>query len=160
MGDPAGVRLLPGAGPAVARLNTAGLPVVIVSNQSGIARGLYGREAYDAVEQRVDQLLAAAGARIDGHYFCPHHPEITGPCECRKPGLLLFQQAAERLELDLRRSWWVGDRLSDVRPAARLGGRGILVLTGEGTKEAGQAERDGFWVAPDVAGAVSLILAG
>ena len=144
----------------MARLNSAGFLVVIVTNQSGIARGFYSTQAYEAVERRVEELLAAAGARIEGHYFCPHHPDITGPCECRKPGVRLFQQAAERLDLDLRRSWWVGDRLTDVRPSARLGGRGILVLTGEGTKEAGQAERDGFWVAPDIGAAVSLILAG
>src|SRR2546429_620821 len=95
--EPAKVRLLPGAAAAIRRLNDAGWLVATVSNQSGIARGLYDAAAYAAVQRRVVELLAAHGARLDGAYFCPHHPEITGPCECRKPGVRLFRGAAAAL---------------------------------------------------------------
>ena len=97
----ADVRLLPGAAAAIARLNAAGLAVVVVTNQSGIARGLLDEAAYAATARRLDDLLAAQGARLDAHYHCPHHPEFTGPCECRKPGPLLYRRAAEELGIDL-----------------------------------------------------------
>jgi histidinol-phosphate phosphatase family protein len=92
--DPAAVRLLPGAAAAIARLNRAGLPAIVVTNQSGIARGLLDEAAYAAVARRLESLLGAEGARLDGDYYCPHHPDFTGPCECRKPGALLYCQAA------------------------------------------------------------------
>src|SRR3989449_4164136 len=121
--QPGKVRLLAGAGEAIHQLNQAGWLVIPVSNQSGIARGLYDAAAYQAVQRRLVELLAAHDARLDGAYFCPHHPEFTGPCECRKPGLLLFREAQAALGLDLTRCCWVGDRLSDVEPARKLGGR-------------------------------------
>ena len=157
--DPAEVRLLPGAAGAVRRLNEAGLPVVVVTNQSGIARGLLSEADYEATASRLDDLLAAAQARIDGRYHCPHLPEITGPCECRKPGALLYERAARDLELDLLRSWWVGDRLRDLEAAARFGGRGTLVLTGAGPTES-QRPESAWPTAPDLAAAVQRILAG
>lgn len=157
LADPDGVRLLPGVAPAVARLNRAGLIVVVVTNQSGIARGLLTEAQYLAIERRVDELLAAEGARIDAHFHCPHHPDVSGACDCRKPGLLLYRRAAERFGIDLRASWWVGDRLRDVRPAAAFGGRGLLVLTGREEQEIGRA--DGFGVAPDLAAAADAVLA-
>jgi len=142
--DPAQVRLLPGAAQAIARLNAAGMLAIVVTNQSGIARGLLTEADYRATERRLDQLLADQGARLDGSYFCPHLPEITGPCECRKPGPLLYRTAAERFGIDLAASWWVGDQTRDVAPAARFGGRGILV---------GGADL------PDLAAAVARLLA-
>jgi D-glycero-D-manno-heptose 1,7-bisphosphate phosphatase len=151
--DPAEVRLLPGAALAIRRLNLTGLLVVVVTNQSGIARGLLTLEQYRATEQRLDELLGMEGAGIDGHFFCPHLPDVSGPCECRKPGPLLYRQAAERFGIDLSRSWWVGDRLRDVLPAETFGGRGILV----GATEVGGAEGDRFLRARDLAGAVELI---
>jgi histidinol phosphatase-like enzyme len=72
---------------------------------------------------------------VDGVYHCPHHPSLNGPCECRKPGTLLFRRAAADLGLDLRRSAFIGDRRGDVEPARALGGRGFLVRTGYGTRE-------------------------
>lgn len=156
--DPANVRLLPGAAAAIRRLNEAGLPVVVVTNQSGIARALLTEADYEATARRLDSLLAAEFARLDGRYHCPHLPEITGPCECRKPGALLYERAARDLNLDLGRSWWVGDRPRDLEAGARFGGRGILVLTGAGLPT---SRRPGApWsTAPDLAGAVRLILA-
>jgi len=81
--EPGKVRLLPGAAEAIRRLNTAGFLVVTVSNQSGIARGMYTVAEYAAVQRRLGELLTAHGARLDGAYFCPHHPDLTGPCDCR-----------------------------------------------------------------------------
>ena len=155
---PDAVRLLPGSGAAVARLNRAGMPAIVVTNQSGIARGRLTEADYRATEARLDLLLAADGARLAAHYFCPHHPEITGPCECRKPGTLLYRQAAARFSLTLESCWWVGDRLRDVEPAAALGGRGILVLTGSGQDDAAGAAAAGLTVVADLGAAVDEIL--
>ena len=154
---PEQVRLLPGAADAVRRLNAAGLAAVVVTNQSGIARGLLSEADYRATVQRVDELLHAAGARLDGHYHCPHLPELTGPCDCRKPGPLLYRQAALDLGLDLAASWWVGDRERDVAGADHFGGRGLLVLTGAGAGESVRVPARA--VAADLAAAVALILA-
>ena len=159
LANPDGVTLLPGAAEAIARLNRAGRPAVVVTNQSGIARGLLTKEQYLATERRLDALLRERGARLDAHYYCPHHPELTGPCPCRKPGVRLFVRAAEDLGLDLQASWWVGDRIRDVLPAESVGGRGVLVLTGDGVKEAAAPEARLFRIVPDLSAAVELILA-
>jgi D-glycero-D-manno-heptose 1,7-bisphosphate phosphatase len=155
--DPAAVRLLPGAAGAIRRLNEAGWPVVEISNQSGIARGLFTEADYRAVERRLAELLAAQGAHLDAAFFCPHLPELTGPCECRKPGTKLFEDARRELGLDFRRSWFVGDRPSDVEPALALGGKGLLVLTGQGTLHRQPMRRQGVRIAADLAAAVDLI---
>ena len=125
--EPEDVRLLPGAAAAIARLNRAGLPVVVVTNQSGIARGLLTPADYDVVHAQLEELLAAAGGHIDATYHCPHHPDLTGPCECRKPGTLLYRRAASEHALDLAESAYVGDRWRDVAPGLDLGGRSILI---------------------------------
>ena len=157
--EPEKVKLLPGAAEAIRRLNTADVRVVVVTNQSGIARGRYTVDDYEAVQRRLGELLAAHGARIDGAYFCPHHPQLSGPCDCRKPGLKLFREAAQAFDIDFSRSWWVGDRLSDVQPAGLLGGQGILVTTGEGNLHQGQARALGVMVVADLAEAVQEICA-
>jgi D-glycero-D-manno-heptose 1,7-bisphosphate phosphatase len=127
LATPAGVELLPGAAGAIRRLNEAGFSTIVVTNQAGIARGRVTEAQFAAVTTRLAQLLSEHGARIDATYMCPHHPEFTGPCDCRKPGTLLFRRAARDLGLDLDRSWYVGDKLRDVSPARELGGTGILV---------------------------------
>ena len=156
--EPSGVHLLPGAASAIRQLNQHEFVVVVVTNQSGIARGLVTLEEYNATEGRVDELLTAEGARLDAHYFCPHLPELSGPCDCRKPGSLLYRQAAERFGIDLPRSWWVGDRVRDVLPAESLGGRGILVLTGAGEVEKMDGQAGRFVQATDLPAAVDVIL--
>ena len=125
--SPDRVLLFPDAAPTIARLNALGIPVIVVTNQSGIARGYFTVEQYRAVERRLDELLIERGARIDGTYFCPHHPDFTGPCECRKPGVALFRLAAVEHDLDLSRSVYIGDRWRDAAPALAFGGRGIVV---------------------------------
>jgi D-glycero-D-manno-heptose 1,7-bisphosphate phosphatase len=156
--DPDDARLIPGAAPAIKRLNDRGILAIVVTNQSGMARGLVSRHQYQAAERRVDELLQAEGAKLDAHYFCPHLPELTGPCDCRKPGVLLYRQAAEQFKIDLGASWWVGDRLRDVLPAETLQGRGVLVLTGAGQTESGDPAARRFPKARDLAAAVELIL--
>jgi D-glycero-D-manno-heptose 1,7-bisphosphate phosphatase len=142
--DPDQVRLLPGVAAAVRQLNQSGLLAIVVTNQSGIARGLLTEGEYRSIQARVDSLLAAEGARLEAHYFCPHLPEISGPCECRKPGTLLYRQAAERFSIDLPASWWVGDRLRDVEPATAFGGQGILLTHSAPEEDIRQAEAQGY----------------
>ena len=158
--DPAAVRLLAGAGGAIRRLNDAGWLVVTISNQSGIARGLYTAADYQAVQRRLEALLATDGARIDAAFFCPHHPEVSGPCDCRKPGTKLFEDARRALGIDFARSWFVGDRPSDVAPARTLHGRGLLVLTGQGASHRNAAEALDIPEIADLAAAVDLVVAG
>ncbi len=127
LSDPAGVELLPGAAQAVARLNGAGHPVFLLTNQSGIGRGYFTEAQYRAVHTRLVELLAAAGARLDGEYHAPHAPAEPDPEALRKPGPGMFLRAAREHGLELAGAFFVGDRLRDVAPAERFGGTAILV---------------------------------
>lgn len=157
LADPAGVDLLPGTVAALRALRDAGYILIVVTNQSGIARGLIEPEQYAAVRRRLDELLAEAGVYLDGVYHCPHHPDHTGSCECRKPGTALYRRAAAEHSLDLARSIYIGDRESDIRPALDLGGRGYLVQTGYGAGEAARVG-SGVCVVADLAAAVREVL--
>jgi D,D-heptose 1,7-bisphosphate phosphatase len=156
---PEGVKLIPGATDAVRRLNEAGVVVVVVTNQSGIARGMLTEDDYRRVAARVDELLAPHGARIDATYFCPHLPEVTGPCACRKPGVALFEQAAAEHGIDLAGSACVGDRLRDVEPSARFGGLGVLVPSRDTPWLDQQRARDQFTLNTTLDAAVDRVLA-
>lgn len=155
--EPARVVLMPHAAQGLAALTAAGWPIVVVSNQSGIARGMFGAEAYHAVMARIRELLAPHRATLLADYFCPHLLEITGPCECRKPGTLLFRQAAKEHGLDLTRSWYVGDRWRDVAPALALGGRGLLIGATDGSEDAREADAHGTLRAPELEAAARII---
>lgn len=122
LADAGAVRLLQGVVDPVRRLNAAAVAVVVVTNQSGIAQGLLTEAQYEATRARLDDLIAAHGARIDATYHCPHHPAVTGPCDCRKPGTGLYRRAAADLGIDLARSLYVGDRFRDIAPGIELGG--------------------------------------
>lgn len=161
--DPSQVVLLPGAAHAVARANAAGIPVVVVTNQSGIARGHITEAQYAAVRDRMNALLALDGARVDATYHCPHWPERDGPCVCRKPGIGMHQDAAQALRLSLPASVYVGDRWRDVQPAITTGGLGILV-PGEETpmddvQRAREYTRPGVKLADSIDEAITLGLA-
>lgn len=153
-------RLLPQTVPAIRRLNEAGVKVVVVTNQSGAARGYFPAGLVDEVHEHLNQLLAAGGAHLDGIYACLHGPEDD--CDCRKPLPTLMEQAARDLDLDLARSYAVGDRYKDLETAANAGAKGILVLTGYGRGEyeylrAAQRVQP-VHVADDLAAAVEWIL--
>jgi D-glycero-D-manno-heptose 1,7-bisphosphate phosphatase len=157
LSDPDAVELIPGTAPALARLAAAGFALVVITNQSGIARGLFGEAEFRAVQARLEELLGAEGVALDASYHCPHHPDFTGPCDCRKPALGLYHRAARELDLDLARSVYVGDRLQDVEPARRFGGRALLVRTGYGARDADRVG-PGVEIAPDFAAAAARIL--
>lgn len=126
-------RLFPEAGPAIRRLNETGFKVVVVTNQSGAARGYFPASLVEEVHSQMQTLLAAQGARVDAIYTCLHGPDAG--CSCRKPQPGLLLQAAQELNLDLSRSYLVGDRYKDMETAAKAGVQGILVLTGYGLGE-------------------------
>jgi D,D-heptose 1,7-bisphosphate phosphatase len=134
------IRLEDGAAAALTRLRQAGFKLVLVSNQSGVARGLFPIEALQGVTARIQALLAAAGVpALDGIFYCPHHPEGNVPeyatvCDCRKPEPGLFLQAARLLDIDLSRSWMVGDILNDVEAGHRAGCRSVLIDNGNETE--------------------------
>jgi len=157
LADPEGVQLLPGAVEGLTLLQEAGFALIVVTNQSGIARGFYSEMEYEAVARKLADLLAVEGLRLDSTRFCPHHPERSGDCLCRKPGTGMHRAAAEDLDLDTTRSFFIGDRIRDLLPALELGGEGILVRTGYGSQE----EEDlppGFRVADDLLQAAQKIV--
>jgi histidinol-phosphate phosphatase family protein len=135
----ADLRLLPGSAAAVRALTRAGFTVVVVTNQSGVARGLVAPATLDAIHAAIRRRLAAAGAAVAGIYACPHHPTEGRPplrkrCRCRKPAPGLARRAARDLGLDLARSYCVGDSDADLGLAAATGCRAVLVLTGHGRR--------------------------
>jgi D-glycero-D-manno-heptose 1,7-bisphosphate phosphatase len=147
------IRLLPRTGEAVRRLNQAGVPAVMVTNQAGIARGYFSEDVLHAVNAEMVRQLAAQGARLDGLYVCTHHPHEGQPpyravCDCRKPRPGLLQRAKRELALDLAASVMVGDRISDVAVGQAVGAAGVLVLTGYGRGE-WEHQRHEWTVKPD-----------
>lgn len=153
--DPAEVVLEAGAVEGLKRLQALGLPLVVVSNQSGVGRGKFGIEAVNAVNARVGELLANEGISIEAWYFCPHAPEEV--CDCRKPLPGMARQAASELGLDLARSVVIGDKRSDVELAHAVGGVGILVLTGHADTDRDWARRHDIPMARNLVEAAELV---
>ena len=157
LADPAGVELVPGTLEALTALREHGWPYVIVTNQSGIARGLYTEADYHRVAARLQGILDEAGVPPAATHFCPHHPDVTGSCDCRKPASGMYRRAAAALGLDLSRSVYVGDKASDVHPAGALGGHGVLVRTGYGREQESLVGPE-VAVVEDLAAAVRYVL--
>lgn len=155
LSDPALVELEQGAAEGLSRLARNGWPLVILSNQSGIGRGLFDRAAADAVNDRVAELLGSHKIEVAGWYLCPHAPEAG--CDCRKPRPGLALQAAAELGLDLGRSWMLGDKRSDVEMARAVGARAILVTTGHGAPDAEVLGAEGVPVCASLADAAAII---
>ena len=127
--------------PALRAIHQNGFLAVVVTNQSGIARGMYDENAMRMVHRKIQELLAAQGERVDAFYFCPHHPKITGECGCRKPRPGMLLRAAEELHIDLAQSLMIGDRLSDVEAGRAAGcARSYLVKTGYGATALTEAD--------------------
>ena len=159
--------LLPRVGQAIRLLNRHGLKTVVVTNQSGVARGYFPESLIHLVHQRMQELLGQEGAHLDGIYYCPHHPDAGNPpyrqkCRCRKPETGLVDEATRALDLDCSKSYMIGDRGHDLEFAHRIGAKGILVLTGYGRgeweycRDQWKAEPD--YVGQDLYGAVQWIL--
>jgi len=137
LGRLADVRWYPWTVEAVRLLNRAGLIVCVTTNQGGVGLGFFTEAFVRDLHTRMDAVLAEGGARIDGWFYCPHHPQARLPefqvaCGCRKPGVGMVQEAVRRHDIDLSRSFVIGDKLADVEMAAAAGARGILVRTGYG----------------------------
>lgn len=160
MSDPARLELIAGAADAVAALNAAGVKAAVITNQSGVGRGLIASDALDRIHARLRALLEQHGARLDGIYACLHRPEER--CLCRKPATALAYRAAQDLGVDPCRSATIGDKAVDIEMGRRLGGLAVLVRTGEGEKTA--ADLDGSnrpdYIADNVHDAVQWLIFG
>lgn len=162
---PERVQLYPWATDAIRALNRAGVRIVMVTNQSGIARGFFDEAMVQRIHRRIADLLAAGGAHLDAYYYCPHHPDgrvaaYARRCDCRKPGRALVDRAVAEFGIDPRQSFAVGDRWFDVALARTVGARGVLVRTGYGAQEA-ETPTDGLIpdaVVDNLAGAASWML--
>ncbi len=148
-----------GAPEAIRQFNHAGFKVVVVSNQAGIARGMYSHADVDNLHAFVSSELGKIGASIDAFYYCPHHPEYgeERSCSCRKPSPGLLLRAANELDIDLSRSWMIGDKLIDIQAAKAASVNSILVRTGYGAKEASLCADDQL-IGDDIVSAGQAIL--
>jgi len=161
-------QLLPRTAKAIRLINDSGLKAVVVTNQSGVARGMFPESLVGEVHRKMENLLRADGAHVDGIYYCPHHPDFGPPeyrkrCQCRKPATGMIERACNDLGIDPTKSYMIGDRIMDMDFGHKIGTRGILVLTGYGKGEL--AYRDGQWrekpsfIAKDLYDAVRWIIA-
>jgi len=126
---PEDVKLLPGVAEAIQELNKAGIPVFVLSNQSGVGRRKFTEEQVKVVNEEIKRQLAEKGASVEGFYYCPHAPDEN--CECRKPKIGLIRQAESEANLDLKQFYTIGDKPSDVELARNAGGTGTVVFTGQ-----------------------------
>jgi len=158
------VELIDGSAEALRLARQQGYKIIVVSNQSGVARGYFRYEDVERVNARMTELLARQGVGVDAIYFCPHHerkgeiPEYSVPCDCRKPAPGMAEKAALEHHLDLRRSVVIGDSMSDYNLGRVIGGRSVLVRTGYGAsvieKQRTLIERDGLKVTENLLHAV------
>ncbi len=167
LADPAGVEILKGAASGIKALRQAGFIVIVATNQSGVARGFFTEQDMQRVNERMQELLAAEGAELDGIYYCPHYPEgkvreYVQVCYCRKPGPDMLFTAAQERNIDLFKSWVIGDKATDIEFGFKQGLRTILVLTGYGR----ETQTKGFssslkpnLIVPDLEAAASAIIA-
>ena len=165
---PEDVVLIEGAAAAIRELNEAGVLAVIVSNQSGVARGLMSEEDMAAVHAATESLLSAEGAVLSGAYYCPNHPDgkverYTRDATCRKPAVGMLELAVRDLDIDVEQSTMIGDQVTDVEFANRAGIPAVLVMTGKGAAHLELARERGLSVAApvsDLGAAVRWILEG
>jgi histidinol-phosphate phosphatase family protein len=162
--DPTLLRLMPQAAEGLRVLDAARYRLIVISNQSGVARGYFPEEALAAVEVRLRELVQDAGARLAGFYYCPHHPKGVVPayavvCDCRKPAPGLIVRAAREHGVDLARSWFVGDILDDIEAGRAAGCRTILIDNGHETQWKLSPQRSPHFKAADLADAAALIIA-
>lgn len=135
LADPDGVEFIEGSIEALRLAAALGFRLFVLTNQSGVARGLHSEADAIAVNERFEQLLKEQGIKLAGLYYCPHHPDFTGPCECRKPGRGMVDMALRGHNIDLGKSYVIGDYRSDIQLATNIGARAILVATGYGSAQ-------------------------
>ncbi len=157
--EPDRVKLIPGAADAMRMAREAGYLLIMVSNQSGVARGKFGLADVEQVNMRLSEMLAVYGAAFDAVYYCPHHPDITGPCDCRKPAPGMLLRAQKEFNIDMKDSAMVGDRPGDVQAGVNAGcGRCMLVRTGYGMQAEKDGLTDGMEIFNDLSAAVSALV--
>lgn len=163
LGDPEKVTLYPGTGKALALLQKQlGLKLIVISNQSGIARGLVLPENVEAVNNKINELLSPEDARIDAFYYCPYHPQFSEleKCSCRKPSPEMVLKAAIELNIDLSCSYFIGDAVSDIQCGINAGLKTVLVKTGYGTDSFSILQKENkfpTFVAADISEACNFI---
>lgn len=142
--DPEKVVLFPDTGNALALLKKYGFLLIVVSNQSGIARGMMTSKDVDEVNEKINSLLAEYKVRIDAFYYCPAHPEFSTEeeCKCRKPSAMLLFEAAKEFDIDFEKSFFIGDSVSDIQCGKNAGIRTILVETGQGKESLSILQKD------------------
>jgi D-glycero-D-manno-heptose 1,7-bisphosphate phosphatase len=151
------VKFLPAAFDALRRLAETDFAIVLVTNQSAVGRGIISKERARSINRQMVETIRSQGGRVDGSYLCPHHPDDN--CECRKPRPGMLLQAADELGLDLGRSYFIGDAITDMQAADAAGVRGILVLTGRGQNQAKESSAPLPWpIASDLGSAIDDIL--
>jgi len=138
--SPAQIKFIPGAVEAVNKLKQAGYKIIIISNQSGVARGILSEDMLQTIDKVIHRAILSGGGQVDGSYYCPHHPEhgvypYKQACECRKPHTGMIKKAVREHDIDLSKSFLVGDHATDIETARRAGLRSAFVLTGHGKEE-------------------------
>ena len=147
-------RLFPYSAPAIKQLHENGYLAIVITNQAGVARGYFSEAMVQDIHKQMTKDLETSGARLDGIYYCAHHPSVGKPpyqldCDCRKPKPGLLLRAARDYDIDLANSWMVGDRYSDIELAANAGVKSVLVLSGYGRGE-WEHQRDNWTRQPDL----------
>lgn len=125
LADPSGLELVPTVVEGIKRLNDSGIPVIVITNQSGVGRGLFDEGRLGVIHDRMEKLLEEKGAWVDDIYFCPHKPDAG--CDCRKPAPGMLLRARDEHGIDLKRSFMIGDRMMDIEMAHAVGAKGVLV---------------------------------
>ncbi len=164
LNDPKQIAFIPGSIEAIKKLNEAGFKVVVITNQAGVARGLITEDMLQTIDKTLHKWILSGGAHLDGLYYCPHHPEhgvypYKQTCECRKPHPGLIKRAQRDLDIDLKQSFMIGDKHSDIEAGKRAGVKTIFVLSGRGREEEGKIKEKPDHTAKNLLEAVNWILA-
>jgi D-glycero-D-manno-heptose 1,7-bisphosphate phosphatase len=155
LSNPEQIRLIPGTAQALRELTELGFGLVVITNQSGVGRGLFDLAQLEKIHERMGQMFAAEGVPLDGIYFCPHRPEDG--CSCRKPEVSLAEQAASQLNFNLQASIVIGDKASDIEMGRRVGAITFLVRTGYGAQVAAENSSAPDYIVDDLRAAVEII---
>jgi len=160
---PAQIKFIPGSIAAIKKLNQAGYKVIVITNQSGVARGLFSEDMLQTIDKVVHRQILNGHAQVDGFYYCPHHPEhgvypYKQKCDCRKPEIGLIKKAVKEHQIELDGSWLVGDHSCDIAAGQKAGVQTVFVLTGHGAKERENLPAKPGHTAADLAAAVKYIL--